>query len=205
MRSAFVVLVLGGLGFLGLAASNDDPRDRPADKDSAGGSAQKANDSVLGAWLQTDTQLEISTSEIAVKKSQNPEVKQFASRMIQDHQAMATKLQKYAPASASFSSPRVSAAGTEGAGQALDLMSLKKELAQQCLASAKRELEQLSGADFDRSYVGMQIAKHMEALDTLTVFKKHASADLGKILQEAETTVQGHYDHLKGLMRKLEH
>jgi predicted outer membrane protein len=87
---------------------------------------------------------------------------------------------------------------------AFNHVGLVKELGQQCLASAKRELESKTGPEFDRCYVGMQIGAHMQMLDTLQVFQRHASERLRPILQQGEQTVQHHLLHAKQLGKQLE-
>lgn len=86
----------------------------------------------------------------------------------------------------------------------LNLVRLKQQLGQQCVASAQRELEQKDGDEFDKCYVGMQIAMHMQMLDTLKVFSRYASPDLDQLIEQAEQTTQDHLDHAKHLIKQLE-
>lgn len=86
----------------------------------------------------------------------------------------------------------------------LNLVRLKQQLGQQCLASAEQELEQKDGDEFDKCYIGLQIAKHMEMLDTLKVFSRYASPQLDQLIEQAEETTQDHLDHAKHLIKQLE-
>jgi hypothetical protein len=86
----------------------------------------------------------------------------------------------------------------------LDLVSLKQELGRQCLESTRKELESKDGKEFDKCFMGMQIMKHMQALDTMKVFKNHASPELGQTLDEGIRTAQTHLEHAKEIARQLE-
>jgi hypothetical protein len=89
-------------------------------------------------------------------------------------------------------------------GGATDFVSLKHELGQQCLQSGQRELGSKQGAEFDKCYIGMQIAKHQEAADVMTVFRRHASGQLGQTIDEGLPVVQSHLEHAKQLIKQLE-
>lgn len=52
------------------------------------------SDAILVTWLVVDNENEIALSRIAVQKAQNPDVKQFAQRMIDEHGAILQKLQQ---------------------------------------------------------------------------------------------------------------
>src|SRR5690606_5885149 len=69
-------------------------------------------------------------------------------------------------------------------GKPLDVAALARDLGRECLATARRELEQKSGADFDKCYVGMMIAAHMDAVDKLEVFRNYASGELRQVIME---------------------
>lgn len=65
---------------------------------------------LIASCLQLANHEEIAISQIAMEKSQNEKVKQFAQKMMQDHQQLAQKLQK-------FSSRDVSLQGAEMVGK----------------------------------------------------------------------------------------
>jgi predicted outer membrane protein len=193
------------------------PRQRPA-QDSASVSKTRATqaDGILAGWLAVDSQNEVALAQIAQQKAQDPEVKQFAQKMIDDHRRMAEQLQPFA-ASAGFATSVASSGSTpadrapEGrvreagfSGGELDHAALIQELGKQCLDTARRELEQKSGAEFDRCFVGMMIGDHMKANDMLTVFQRHASSDLASVFSEGQTTVKMHLDHAKEIAHRLE-
>lgn len=96
--------------------------------------------------------------------------------------------------------------GTLGqqAGKPLDFVALTRDLGRECLATARRELEQKSGAEFDKCYMAMQVAAHMAAVDKLEVFRNYASGELRQTIMEGLPTVQAHLEHAKNVMQKLE-
>jgi predicted outer membrane protein len=85
----------------------------------------------------------------------------------------------------------------------LNLVSLKRELGVQCLQSAMRELGQKNGTEFDECFVGMQIAMHMEAIDTMKVFRTHASPSLQETLDEGIKAAESHLKHAKTLIKEI--
>lgn len=86
----------------------------------------------------------------------------------------------------------------------IDLARVKQEIAKQCLETAKKELDEKSGADFDKCYVGHQIMMHHQVADTLKVMKNYASPELRKVIEDGQGAVQGHLDQAKHLMKQLE-
>ena len=191
-------------------------------------------DQVLAAWLVIDNENEIALSRLAQERSKSDEVKQFAKKMIDEHQQMLGKLQPLAGTTGTSGTggttgkndrersrtedgqpPSGSPTGSDqqprdASGQRgdmhgqLDVVQLKRELAQRCLASARKELEQKSGPEFDKCFMTMQVMAHVGAVDTLEVFKTHASGQLRQTITEALPTVQAHLEHAKTIAKGLE-
>jgi predicted outer membrane protein len=78
---------------------------------------------------------------------------------------------------------------------------IKEELADECLTSAQRELQEKKGAKFDNCYLGMQLGAHMKMIDTLKVFEQHATPELQRVFHKGQETAQKHFDHAKELMK----
>src|SRR5688572_10304662 len=55
--------------------------------------SNKHDDAFLASWVLTINNNEVALSQLAQQKAQNAEVKQFAQKMVTDHQAVAQKLQ----------------------------------------------------------------------------------------------------------------
>jgi predicted outer membrane protein len=223
------------------------PQGQPAQGQPGHGQAgNQIGDREMTEALLVDNQGEVAMAQFALQKTQNQEVRQFAQKLIDDHQKMIDSLKQAGagegataattgqsttgqsttgqPATAGASGqarpdPNATAASDRrnsvnpgaaelGAGQGssgpTDFVSLKRELGKQCLQSSQRELGSKQGAEFDKCYIGMQIAAHQHAVDTLTVFRRHASDPLGRTIDEGLPVVQAHLEHAKQLMKQLE-
>jgi predicted outer membrane protein len=211
----------------------------------------------LAACLLGQNKAEVELSQIALQKSENAEVKQFAQKMIIDHQKMIEQLRPLAmaqiganrgassilggtsesqgrseategrtsdttalPGSSGASqtvppsgtspvaSPATSTAETAtvaGRGNAIhELMQVERQINERCLQMAKDELQQKSGAEFDKCYVGDSIGMHAHALAALEVIGKQTQGTLAQVAQQAQPGVQQHFDQAKQLMKQLE-
>ncbi len=85
---------------------------------------------------------EIKSCELALQKSQNPKIRQFASMVIKDHGFITAATKKAAQK-----------AGLTAAAPAMDVGT----------TASITELQTATAADFDRLYVGQQVAAHRSA------------------------------------------
>jgi putative membrane protein len=85
---------------------------------------------------------EIATSQLALQKASNPQVKQFAQMMIQDHQSSNQQLMQVAQQ------------------KGMDVPKRPDEMHMKESANLKN----LSGAEFDRAYMSAQVADHAKML-----------------------------------------
>lgn len=83
-------------------------------------------------------------------------------------------------------------------------MQIRQELADECLASTRRELGDKKGSEFDACFVGMQIAAHLHMVDELKVLERHASRELQPVLKQGRTKAEEHLQKAKELMKQLE-
>jgi predicted outer membrane protein len=98
--------------------------------------------------------------------------------------------------------PELDTTGAQGPG--IDFVSLKQEIAQECVKSATQELQEKSGAEFDQCYMFGQVMAHMAMADVLKVFSRHASPQLQQVLQEGQQTTQAHLQEAKQIAQQLE-
>lgn len=181
-------------------------------------------------WLEVDNQNEIALAEITEEKASDNDVKKFARQMVDEHTEFLQKLNRTI-GNSRIGQPqqqtgqqqvgqqqlgqqrRQTAQQSQQAGQftqgrsqqqGLDLVALKHQLGEQCRQSASRELQQKSGAEFDKCYIGMQIGMHMQMLDTLKVLSRYASPELDQLIEKGEETTQSHLDHAKKIIASLE-
>src|SRR5262249_42426854 len=106
-----------------------------------------------------------------------------------------------APGAASPINPApTSSLGARPAG-GLDMVTFKHELGKQCMATVKNELSHKEGKEFDQCFMGIQTGAHMQMLDTLKVFQRHASPQLADLLKGAIETTEDHLDHAKKMIK----
>ncbi|MBX3440189.1 MAG: DUF4142 domain-containing protein [Planctomycetaceae bacterium] len=91
-----------------------------------------------------------------------------------------------------------------GEGHGVDFITLKREMAQQCLQTARHELEQKSGAEFDECYMWGQVMGHMAMNDALQVISRHASPELQEVLRSGQQTTKDHLAQAKKITEQLE-
>ena len=227
------VLLLSAAGAATIVAQQQNPTGKPHDpaapqqgtRDPAPADASKLDDGILATWLLVENDNEVALSQIALQRAQDPEVKQFAQRMVDDHGEMGRKLRTVAGA-AGFDSKGVSKGDAKGDAKGgdddgdvahalerspghdiksgLDHVALLRELGIQCLLSARTELESKQGAEFEQCYVGMMIGGHFKVNDQMTVFQRHASPEFKSALAEGQKTVQMHLDEAKQLVKRLQ-
>jgi len=68
----------------------------------------------------------------------------------------------------------------------------------------KEELQQKSGAEFDKCFVGGAVAAHTHALAALEVISQHSQGQLAQIAKQAQPTVQEHLERAKQLIKQLD-
>ena len=211
-------------------AQNAQPGGSPATRtDQSAG--RQGNDHLLASCVAIDNQEEIAIAEFAQEKSKNDDVKEFAKMLVSDHHEFLKKLHQYAPEATQdnfLRSERTEASNrvvpaqgstrqqpgnqsqtrieqTSGQrGMQLDLMTLHKELAEQCLADAKAKLNDEDKDRFDKCFVGMQIAKHAAMKSKLEVFERHASGELKNVFAAGLKTTSSHLEHAEKLMQQLD-
>jgi len=97
-------------------------------------------------------------------------------------------------------------AGARDAGseaQPINVIQLHREIAEECVRSAKSGMSKKDGKEFDECFVGFQIAAHAEMKDKLIVFQRHVSGDLKQILSDGFDTTEKHLKKAEELMKDL--
>jgi putative membrane protein len=119
----------------------------------------------------------VQASELALKKSGNPQVRAFAQHVVRDHSTLSRALDDALAAAKVDAKPPAS----------LDLEH------QQLLDTLKAS----TGADFDRNYLKMQMDTHQDALRTQVDYRLHGgNAELQNYAAKATTVVQSHLSEL---------
>jgi putative membrane protein len=145
-------------------------------------------DKQFAACLLQANEAEVKVAKIAAQKADSPAVKQFAEQMIQDHTALANKLQQFV-----------------GNQQPTDRRSqIERQIGDRCLAMFEQELESKTGKEFDSCYLGSQIGGHMHMKAALEVLASETTGQLQQIAQDAQPTVEHHLQQAKDLMRQVD-
>lgn len=83
-------------------------------------------------------------------------------------------------------------------------LQIEREVAQQCLALAKEKLNEEKAGEFDRCFIGQQIAIHAGMKARLIVYQRHASEQLASVLADGLKTTEQHLSKAESLMKSLD-
>jgi putative membrane protein len=136
----------------------------------------------------TANQVDITAGELAASRSTNPQVKEFAQRMVTDHTA-------------------VNQSATELAGR-LGVTPEDNPTSQQLQQGGEQNraaLQGKSGAEFDRAYIDQEVAYHQAVLDAIdgTLIPGAQNAELKALLQQTRPAVAAHLEHARQLQGSL--
>jgi predicted outer membrane protein len=183
----------------------------------------------LAAMLMISNRGEVEFANFVKPKLQCDKCKELADMMVKDHTAFLEKLTAFAapqgerPAGNAEATPRQ----PQPAGVAVDagpvqvqvgkgersfyapgtnpIIALKEEIAQECMANTKKELEGKQGQEFHKCFVGKAIGSHQEAVAVLTVFQRRAQdSQFKEALGAALEKTQHHLDMAKKIMKEIE-
>lgn len=154
-----------------------------------GAFAQAPSDPQIVEIVQTANEIDIDVAKLALKKTHDSQVKEFANQMISDH----TNLKK------SVSNLAKKLGVTPGQS------STSRELRQQA-ADETKKLKSLQGKAFDKEYVTHEVAFHQAVIDaaTKTLIPDAKNAELKSALEGAAPLLQGHLQHAKQLEQSLQ-
>ncbi len=150
--------------------------------------ASALNDAQIAAIVVAANQVDIDAGQLAIKKSNNPEVKKFAERMITDHTAvnkaaveLVTKL-NVTPVE-SDASKSLTAGGSD----------------------TRAELEKLEGEAFDQAYVDNEVAYHEAVIGVLKsqLIPSASNQELKDALVGAQPAFDAHLQHAKQIQSAL--
>jgi len=157
------------VGFLGLFATTSH---------AASANTVSTADFVRKASIANE--FEIESSKMALDKSQNEEVRNFAQRMIDDHTQTGEKMEE-----------TLKDANTK-AQPAAELDNKHQKL----IAS----LDNVSGEAFDRKYISMQTDAHKEAVGLFSTYAKSGkNSALKNFASETLPDLKEHLNHVKEL------
>jgi predicted outer membrane protein len=166
----------------------------------------QTTDHILEQWLIMDNHVEIELAKFAENRAQSEDVRKFAVMLQEDHTDFVNNLkhfhENHAAAAPGALPARGAAAAQPHKSGGFNVLALKHELAKQCLSSMKEELSKVEGRQFDTCYMGHQVTAHMQMLDTLKVFKQHATPELAELLSLGIDTTEDHLMHAMKWMKE---
>jgi putative membrane protein len=148
----------------------------------------KPTDPQIAHIAYTAGQIDIEAAKLALDKTKNSAVRSFAESMVRDHTAVNDK------ALALVKKLKVTPQDND----------TSKSLLKQA-AEKKTQLSKLSGAQFDRAYVGNEVAYHKTvngALQTVLI-PSASNAELKDLLQTGLKVFEGHQQHAEHLAKDL--
>jgi putative membrane protein len=151
--------------------------------------AQAPSDPQIVQIVQTANQIDITQARLALKKSSNSQVKDFANQMISDHQALMNSVADLAK--------KLNVIPQES--------DTSKQLKQQADDESKK-LRGLTGSDFDKEYAAHEIAYHQAVIDAASkvLIPNAKNAELKSALEGAAPLLQGHKEHAQHLQEALQ-
>lgn len=193
IKVAAATVLLVGVAF-GCAKKEDENANAPADT----AAVQAAPAQTAPAGAPTDAQIahiavtandiDIDHGKDAEGKASNAEVKAFAKQMVTDHSGVNEKASALA--------------------QKLNLTPEDNPTSQALKAagdSAKSANDKLSGAAFDKAYIGDEVTYHQNVLNALdqTLIPNAQNAELKSLLEQARAAVDAHLKMAQQIQAKL--
>ncbi len=151
--------------------------------------AQVPSDPQIVEIVQTANRIDINQAKLALAKSKNPQVKEFAHQMISDH----TNLEKSVADLAKKLNVTPEPSATS------------KQLQQQATEESKK-LKSLSGKAFDKEYASHEVAFHQAVIDAAskTLIPNAKNPELKSALEGAAPLLEGHKQHAQQLVESLQ-
>jgi len=150
--------------------------------------AQEPSDPQIVGIVQTANQIDISQAKLALKKSKDPQVKEFANQMISDHTNLEKSVRDLAKKLGVTPAPS----------------DTSKQLKQQAAEETKK-LNGLHGKAFDKEYASHEVAYHQAVIDAAknTLIPNAKNGELKSALEGAAPLLQGHMEHAQQLEKSL--
>lgn len=148
----------------------------------------KLSDPQIASAAVTANQIDVNYGEIALKKSTNKDVRQFAQTMINDHKsiiAQATALAKK-----------------------LHVTPEDNSLTQQLLSGEKtteKMLNSKNGSAFDKAYIDNEVAYHEAVINTVknVLIPQSQNEELKQLLIKVSPLLNAHLEHAKMIQAKI--
>lgn len=166
--------------------------------------AQQSKEQAFAKCLAISNQEQVMLAKFAKDKSTSDDVKAFATTLEKAHQGCLDELKVLASKTVSNrpinnENPSNLANNTS----TIDFLQMHQEMSDQCLKDSKEMLSKKEGVEFDKCFVGMQVAKHAMAHSSLTVLQRHTTGELQTFVKEGLTKNAEHMKASITLMEQL--
>lgn len=162
------------LGFSSPVFSQDDPQ---------------YTDPEIASIAVTANQIDVNYADIALKKSENEDVRRFAQTMKDDHNAVIKMAVDLATK--------------------LDVTPADNEFTQSLLQGEEevtKKLEKASGEEFDKIYIDNEVAYHEAVINAVKsiLIPQTENAELKELLVKVSPTLQTHLEHAQMIQKKYQ-
>lgn len=150
--------------------------------------AADLNDPQIATVALTAHQIDIDRGNLAVKKTKNAEVKQFAEQMVKDHGD--------------------GKAEVLGLAKKLNVTPQESDVTKSLKDQAKQSMKKLhgeKGAAFDKDYIDTEVAYHQAVIDAVNkvLIPGSKNAELKSALTNAVPTFEAHLAHAKNVQAQV--
>ena len=83
-------------------------------------------------------------------------------------------------------------------------MQIDRQIVERQTQATREELQQKTGAEFDKCFVGTAIVAHVHMIAALEVIEQQGQGQLAQIAEQARPVAEQHLKHAKQLMKQLE-
>jgi putative membrane protein len=193
IRSKLAALALGGAFVLSvhgsLAAA---PGSAPSGAAAPGASLQPSaslSDAQIAAILHAANQIDIDNGKLAKDKTKSPQIKDFANRMVMDHESADKQ------AKALASDAKIKAKESDASKSLMKTADRTRD-----------DLKKLKGAEFDRAYIDNEVTFHEQVIGTVEkeLLPNAQNPRFKAFIEQLKPTLQSHLEHAKQVRSTLQ-
>lgn len=162
------------------------------------------NNQTFAKCLVITNQEQVLLARFAKAQAVNDDVKAFAENMESAHQSYLDELKGISSADPTASNAATAVLKSdESSLSSVGILQLHQEMSDQCLKDSKEMLSTKEGIEFDKCFVGMQVAKHAMMHASLAVFERHTTGELRGLIKAGLTKNAEHMQDAVNLMERL--
>jgi predicted outer membrane protein len=163
--------------------------------------AMELNDQQIAAMLLIDAQGEVDMGQFAESRASSEQAKKLARHLIEDHSKTVSVLKPLAGPLAAVAMSKETDRQPELSG-GLNMVAIKKQIADECADWQQKELSKKQGAEFDQCFANGQLLKHMEVICAEKVLRRYVSGDLQQAIDEDLKAAEHHLKMARDLVEK---